>query len=79
MATVIVVVTVVGKNTGLHPRQVAMMKWSINWVLEITVLYEYSTERVYGTKQGPDFFDYFYCTKYSSTYTEKTYCNGNSV
>ena len=29
MATMIVVVTVVGKNTGLHP-QVAMMKWSTN-------------------------------------------------
>ena len=29
MAAMIVVVTVVGKNTGLHPR-VAMMKWSTN-------------------------------------------------
>ena len=29
MAAVIVVVTVVGKNAGLHPRA-AMMKWSTN-------------------------------------------------
>ena len=35
MAAMIVVVTVVGKNTGLCPHWVAMMKWSTNWVLEI--------------------------------------------
>ena len=35
MAAMIVVVTVVGKNTGLHPHWVAIMKWSTNQVLEI--------------------------------------------
>ena len=59
MAAVIVVVTVVGKNTGLGPHQVAMMKWSTNQVSEIfaysiTVLYD-STVQKECTKQGPGF------------------------
>ena len=50
MAAMIVVVTVVGKNTGLHPHWAAMMKWSTNQVAEIftystTVLYDSTVQK----------------------------------
>ena len=86
MATVIVVVTVVGKNTGLHPHRVAMMKWSTNWVSEIfayriTVPYD-STVQKGCTVLSKGLISLIISIVPNTVVRivlEKTYCNDDSV
>ena len=86
MAAMIVVVTVVGKNTGLCPHWAAMMKWSTNWVSEIftysiTVPYDSTVQKgcTYVLSKGLISLIISIVPNTVVVHTEKTYCNGDSV